>query len=286
MLEVSASEWEKSEVFALDLMKQRVEQVYLAGFSMGGALALSAAAGDEEISGVILMSPALKLTPLASIAGVHRLLSWAFARAKWLDVLLDDDPFRYQSFSLNGVVQVDKVVDRMRERVRLLGVSAPVYIAASWEDRTVDMPGGFAFIGQHIPAYAGRLYYQSSAPTKADLLASHGLASAVDAGRLELVDSTAFDPAILGFSHLSVQLSPANIYYGKEGRVRNCHYYFHADFAGYQQCKRGLADFQGELNRKTLERGLIQRLSYNPDWDGMWQSIDRFLAQAELGSLQ
>jgi len=86
--------------------------VYLVGYSIGAALsvhhALSALEGRvEQVDGLVLISPAIGLSPLA------RLASWQSKMGRWLglrklawnSIGLEYDPFKYGSFAINAAYQ-------------------------------------------------------------------------------------------------------------------------------------------------------------------------------------
>ncbi|WP_295385030.1 alpha/beta fold hydrolase [uncultured Thiodictyon sp.] len=91
--------------------------LYIAGYSMGGALALLhtlRAMDDPGLampSRLLLFSPAIGLSRLAAMANVTALLSPlpGLAKAAWLDVLPEYDPYKYNSFPVNAGAQIDRL---------------------------------------------------------------------------------------------------------------------------------------------------------------------------------
>jgi alpha-beta hydrolase superfamily lysophospholipase len=85
--------------------------LHLVGFSNGGALALKYALdaiADPRLgrpSRVVLISPMIGITRFAHFAGLAALPAVfpAFAKAAWLSVLPEFNPFKYNSFPVNGV---------------------------------------------------------------------------------------------------------------------------------------------------------------------------------------
>jgi len=79
---------------------------FMVGYSNGGALAVKyimESLDDETIptpDRVILLSPMLGVTFFARFSSWHKTLSWLpfFEKFKWLEVLTEYDPFKYNSF--------------------------------------------------------------------------------------------------------------------------------------------------------------------------------------------
>ena len=89
LLEVTWQEWEKAVAFGVESLAREVDQIYLAGFSTGGALSLHRALNDRRIKGLFLFSPAVEISSFAVVANWHKIYSWALPSAKW--VALQDD---------------------------------------------------------------------------------------------------------------------------------------------------------------------------------------------------
>jgi len=100
--------------------------VYLVGYSIGGALsvhhALEALKGDARpVDGLVLISPAIGLTPLAGLAAVQAGLGHILGlRAlAWNTVNLEYDPFKYGSFAINAARQSYLVTEEIKAGVAL-----------------------------------------------------------------------------------------------------------------------------------------------------------------------
>ena len=97
--------------------------LHLVGYSNGGALALKYALdslSDPKLARpdrLVLLSPMVGITSFARFAGV---LGWpaafpSFAKAAWLDVLPEYNPFKYNSFPVNAARQSSQVVRAVEE---------------------------------------------------------------------------------------------------------------------------------------------------------------------------
>ncbi len=83
--------------------------IVLVGYSNGGALVTKYAldvlegSGDPQVERIVLMSPMIGVTPFAWMARVISMLGPipAFEKARWLDVIPEYNPFKYNSFPAN-----------------------------------------------------------------------------------------------------------------------------------------------------------------------------------------
>jgi alpha-beta hydrolase superfamily lysophospholipase len=98
--------------------------LHIVGFSMGGALALKYALDAidhkdlKRPDRLVLITPMIGITPLARIAGFAALpaLLPAFAKAAWLSVMPEFNPFKYNSFPVNGARQSVRLADAVQQQ--------------------------------------------------------------------------------------------------------------------------------------------------------------------------
>jgi alpha-beta hydrolase superfamily lysophospholipase len=92
--------------------------LHVVGYSNGGALAVDyalASLDDPKLprpAQLVLISPMIGITSMARFSGV---LGWpavfpSFAKAAWLDTLPEYNPFKYNSFPVNGARQSSQLV--------------------------------------------------------------------------------------------------------------------------------------------------------------------------------
>ena len=126
--------------------------LHLVGYSNGGALAMKYTLDALEDGAlprptrVVLLSPMIGITSLARFAGV---LGWpavfpSFAKAAWLDVVPEFNPFKYNSFPVNAARQSSLVARALQDRIaraaeaKRLGELPPVLTFQSVVDFTVS----------------------------------------------------------------------------------------------------------------------------------------------------
>jgi alpha-beta hydrolase superfamily lysophospholipase len=141
--------------------------LHVVGYSNGGALALKYALdslNDATLARpdqLVLISPMIGITSMARFAGV---LGWPavfppFAKAAWLDTIPEYNPFKYNSFPVNGARQSSQLV-RVVERQIAAGHSAgnlanlpPVLTFQSALDATVSTRAIFDRLYRYLPGH-------------------------------------------------------------------------------------------------------------------------------------
>ena len=113
LTDVEWEDWMAATRLAVREARSRTEPsapLHLVGFSNGGALAVMYALdsiGDEKLSRpdrLVLISPMVGITRIARYAGLAGLPAFlpAFAKAAWLGIVPEFNPFKYNSFPVNG----------------------------------------------------------------------------------------------------------------------------------------------------------------------------------------
>jgi len=126
--------------------------LYIVGYSNGGALAVYYAISALEdnalpsVRGMVLVSPAIGVTPLAAFAvwqtRLGRLLG--LQKLAWTDILPEYDPFKYGSFAVNAGDQVYRLTVEIQSKMKTLGAGKvlehfpPVLAFQSGVDATVS----------------------------------------------------------------------------------------------------------------------------------------------------
>jgi alpha-beta hydrolase superfamily lysophospholipase len=145
--------------------------LHLVGFSNGGALALMYALdalGDPGLARperLVLISPMIGITRFARFAGVA---GWpsifpAFAKAAWLGLLPEFNPFKYNSFPVNGARQSYLLTEALQKRIvryvrdGRLGELPPILTFQSVMDSTVSTRAIVSALYAHLPANGSEL---------------------------------------------------------------------------------------------------------------------------------
>jgi esterase/lipase len=317
LLEVTYQEWIAAARFGIDSFAGAVDDLYIAGFSTGGTLALyhalaAPAPAAPPIRGLILFSPAIQVADvLAPLANWHRIYSWAIPRGEWIGKLFDEhDDVKYESFAKNAGDQIYLLTHEVAAAARGRRLPTPLFVALSQDDATVSSRATIEFFRQVTPA--------TGSPNA--LIAYTRVPEAIGGpGPIRDRISVYPDQGIIAFSHVAIPVRPDNPHYGRNGTYRSCLEYEKADnerAADLQACRAWRegrrtgagagADHRwcrcrdgevpadgvrlGETSAAALHaleaasalKGLepplvLRRLTFNPDFDGMMAEVDAFL---------
>jgi alpha-beta hydrolase superfamily lysophospholipase len=127
--------------------------LYLVGYSNGGALAVHYAleillgADQPRAAKIVLVSPAIGVSPAAAFAGWQARLGHLLGieKLEWTDILPEYDPFKYNSFAVNAGDQVYRLTSRIRDDIDALGATGqlielpPILAFQSVADSTVSV---------------------------------------------------------------------------------------------------------------------------------------------------
>jgi carboxylesterase len=131
-------DWMASVEDGFDYLKCFCDQIFIAGLSLGGILALTSAA-VLPAQGVIAMStPYLPPDPRLKFARwIHHLYPWAAkGPSDWLEAEVAHDHLEYPLYSTRGFVQLIELQEVMRNS--LPSIQTPALIVHSLTDQAVN----------------------------------------------------------------------------------------------------------------------------------------------------
>jgi alpha-beta hydrolase superfamily lysophospholipase len=145
--------------------------LHLVGFSNGGALAMKYgldALEDPQLARpdrLVLISPMIGITAFARFAGLAGLPAFLphFAKAAWLSILPEFNPFKYNSFPVNGARQSWQLTQALQQQIArqarsgLLAEVPPVLTFQSVIDFTVSTRAIVTSLYAHLPANGSEL---------------------------------------------------------------------------------------------------------------------------------
>jgi esterase/lipase len=270
LLDVRWREWAAAVSWGVDCLAAEADEVYLAGFSLGGALSVLHSLDDERIRGLLLFSPALEIPARARYAHWHRWYGWLTPAAKWAHIKPDADIYKYESLAMNSVAEVYALSKMLHARLQQCDMGIPVFAAASAEDVTVRTGATLDFMARTRHPHS-RLVLYTTAPDHPP--------PGFPAQKLELVNSVVPEQNILSSAHGAILLPAQDPHYGAAGEYVNCAHYFSEDMAKYHACKDASGKvLQGEINEVNLAAGVLRRLMYNPHYAQLEISMQRFIA--------
>ncbi len=283
LLDVSYQEWQIATQFAIEATLAEFEQVYLGGFSTGGALIfdylMQQQQVGEKINGLFMWSPASKAkSDMAWLAKYVDYLPFV----DWIDLDADIDFVKYESFPYNAAAQVHDLMsgivgeNSMKSRIMH---DIPIFVVASEHDQTIETKQTLVLIEQwqqHEDSVASkraqsRLLYYGNKTSLSDATLSNIKVTIPDCQKGEMCAE------FYDIAHSATTNAPSNPHYGISGQYRNCgHYATEPD--RYKQCKEIDKPIIGETTAENLSHSLpLQRLTFNPHYQHMIDEITRFL---------
>ncbi|MBU2872211.1 alpha/beta hydrolase [Colwellia sp. E2M01] len=286
LLDVEFIQWQQATKFAIEQTLADFDEVYLGGLSTGQALifdyVMSQPSIDNKIKGLFMWSPASKAkNDLAWLAQyVDRIPSF-----DWIDLDADIDFAKYESFTYNAGAQVYDVMNLIvgreaLDKKRLQDL--PVFVVVSEYDQTIDTMHTLHLI-QDWQQVSSQNKMQKS------VLIYYGEAENLPKELPKLMtvivpecSAESLCSDIFGVSHIATTNSPDNPHYGVNGEYRNCGHYL-KDAIKYKECKHNEQVIKGEVTELNLLREFpMQRLTYNPYYQEMLESMGAFLKATSL----
>jgi len=174
LTDIEWDSWAAAARLAVREARRRVDPskpLHLIGYSNGGALAMQYALDAiedpalERPDRILLLSPMIGVTAFARFAGIAGLpaIFPAFAKAAWLSIVPEFNPFKYNSFPVNAARQSFLLSDALQRQItRLAGENRltelpPVLTFQSVIDFTVSTRAVVEALYQNLPANGSEL---------------------------------------------------------------------------------------------------------------------------------
>jgi len=168
LTDVRWEDWAAATRLAVREARRRVPApapLHVVGFSNGGALAVKYsldAIEDPQLPSadrLVLLTPMIGITRFARFAGLAGLpaLLPPFAKAAWLSNLPEFNPFKYNSFPVNGARQSYRLTDALQAQIQRLAPTGrlatmpPVLTFQSVIDFTVSTPAILSALYAFLP---------------------------------------------------------------------------------------------------------------------------------------
>ncbi len=278
LLDTNYKEWIKVVDFATQSFNGEAKNLFLGGYSIGGALAFHHALSLYEpnhsapeqqklkqstmpIKGLFLFSPALKLkNDLAFLAGFVDLFS------DWMSTVDDSDYAAYESFPYNAAAQSYDLISEIDEQLSVLeNLTIPAFVALSEDDETIDSSHTLDIFRRFMSNSRNRMQIYTTTPQ-----------TYYSDSKIEALQSNIASENILSFSHTSITLPKDDPHYGVKGDYHRClHYLEHSK--NWVACTSDPKLMQAETSPAILQTHVIRQLTYNAHYSKLLSAMDSFL---------
>ena len=284
----------------------------LVGYSNGGALVTKYALDAIEDAAlpapakVILISPMIGVSPAAVLASSISLLGPFVPKARWIDVVPEYNPFKYNSFPANAGTQTSRVTRALASQLARakadgsLSRLAPVLAFQSVVDTTVSTPAVVSGLFDHLTpgghelvlfdlnrqsgvdafTYPGsvlpRLIGQHPRPYAATLVTNTApdtqdvSALSVAAGATTITTEAiglSWPESIYSLSHVALPFPIDDPIYGGEGQGREL-----------GSVSLGRLSLRGEKGVLIVPEAVLMRLTWNPFFPYLARRMERWVA--------
>lgn len=283
LLEIDFESWIETVNFAIrELAAEVDDNVYIAGYSTGGALALNSAFENPLVKGLLLFAPALKVE--AGMA--HWLKNLGF---EWVPFhrLADEDLMRYESLTLDSVVAVDSLANRLRTKLEdnKSTLAIPVFLLVAENDFTIKSDTAIEYFQQGLFGDDAEMFiYSPDRDGVGD--PQKRIPTYINSRFIHQQNGRKF--VIADYSHMALTLRPDDGHYGLQGDYKNCLQYV-LDGDKRERCKDTTLTYPdvcfGErslLGSKTYAQcdgpgQIVRRLTSNPQFDDLTAYLDSFI---------
>jgi esterase/lipase len=265
LLNVTYHDWIQAARYGIDSFQNEVEKVYLCGFSTGASVAIYHALHHANLSGIVLLSPAIKIRAYLDFStNWHRAISWRWERAKWLHLIPENDYAKYQSIPFNAAYQVYRLTRLIKKISKTKTTICPQFFIVSLADSTVSATASIKYFQQYHQANSRIMIYAKQDKHKNDPATT-------------VRTSVYPELRIQEFSHIAIPVAPDNLHYGKHGDYINASHVEENNgtiYTGLNKFENMIHAFFYKYKMTSIKR---QRLSFNPDFEFMMAEIEKFI---------
>lgn len=263
LLQVRYQEWQDALRYGVETLKNEVDQIYLIGYSTGAALSICHAVNDADISGIIVLAPAVKIRAPVDIGARWHHLTNYFGKARdWVYNVPEDDYVKYKSIAFNGVQQVNKLSHMVRKIAATQPINTRMLMILSRDDETISSRHAIDFFTAQQNTCNKMLIYTPNNERYADT-------------RIQTRNSAFPELNIASLSHPAITYSSENFHYGQEGDYENAsHRHQPYIYGAYNRIEMNVFDLMLKCGLTKMSRHV---LTYNPDFAHMAANIAQFI---------
>lgn len=274
LLDITYQQWLDTVLYGILSFKNRVDELFLIGYSTGAALSLyhmlqnyPLLQKELKIAGLVMLCPAIKIkAPVNALAIWHKLINGIKCdNSPWFYKETEVDYAKYRSIAYNAVLQVAELTDINHNLGQKKTLDVPILMVLSREDDTISSHKAIQFFSRWQHPHSKLLLYSKNGQSYTD-------------PRIITRSAQYPDLNIYQFSHVSIPFTPTNHHYGQHGDFIYASHINNTIYGAYNRLESHAGDFLYDL-------GLLQRkrheLTYNPDFEFMMQKINDFILQGK-----
>lgn len=199
LLHIQRQSWQQAIDFAVNVFKDRIDELYLCGMSTGGLLCVDYHFRHPQmkIQGLITLAPALKIKNIAA-----PLSPWIAKLCPWLEKNDQNNYTKYRSFATQPVTEVyrlgKEVLQKMQAKKYL---DTRLFMAFSHSDQVISAKACEQFF-KHYASDNSRCFIHRT-----------GIMASIDP-RIHYLDDTFPENPPYILRHNGLPISPNNSYYG------------------------------------------------------------------------
>jgi esterase/lipase len=263
LLTTSVKDWQKATEFGVKSFANKVDSLYLVGFSTGASLELNYVLEHgtdlDNIAGLIMLCPAFAINARKSLfLRLYRMVRWMIKGQKWIFRHENPDYTKYTSFPVNSAYLVQRVIIENTLLLKQSDCKLPIFMVLSEDDETVRADIALNFFKQHYNTDSRLIYYSNNMHNFLD-------------SRIKLTPSAVPEKNILNLSHISIPNAPSNHHYGVDSDYKET-------ISEPKHAADNNALHFGASTPENEQQYRLQRITYNPFFKEMMASLDEFLA--------
>lgn len=286
----------------------------LVGYSNGGALLTKYSveslddASLPKPAKLILLSPMIGVSPAANLARAVSLLGPVVPKARWVDVVPEYNPFKYNSFPANAGSQTARITRALRSEIAsaeergVLANMPPILAFQSIVDTTVSTPAVITDLFDRLPpgrseivlfdlnrqagvdAFTkpeamlprlvgnGKRNYVATPVTNVNADTADVAAMSVAAGSEQITTEPlglAWPDSVYSLSHVALPFPIDDPLYGGEGRGREL-----------GSIALGRLSARGEKGALIVPAEVLMRMTWNPFFPYLAQRVERWVNES------
>ena len=268
LLHVDYHQWLKAVRYGIHTLSKEVDEIFLVGDSTGASLALYQEKKlDVNIAGIILLSPAFKIrSPFAPLTRWFSKWASSNSRAAWFYIGRHESRNynKYSSFTFNAAYQVYQLTQEIKNIPDPTEPRCPLFFSLSQDDKTICPETIVQYFHQHKNPHSRLLLYTNQANQFND-------------SRIMTRPSAYPEMRIINFSHISIPIAPDNAFYGNNGTYLYASHVHEKNNIIYGEFTKIDLQLNAFLYGLHLAKSHYQRLTFNPDFGFMTDSIGQFI---------